>query len=352
MIYDDTSELACEYGQKAMGLMKEREVSPTPNNYVVWYTHVANREPELSRMISTLEDNNQEFTKAVCADIFNKFFSVGVDDESLHETATRIENELSRILGYVEEAGDGAAEYGKSLASAEGEIKGAKDAEGLKSAISQVMAETHKMEGINKTLESRLAESTEEVGQLRDDLEEMRKEALTDSLTGIANRKLFDMELRRQARDAMETGDELSLLMLDIDLFKKFNDAYGHQTGDQVLKLLASTMNKTVKGTDIPARYGGEEFSVILPGTNLEGAMQIAENIRHRVSSKTLINRSTNKDLGKLTVSIGAGQYVYGETLPDLIKRTDQALYRAKDSGRNCVKRQTEAQPEVLDFGG
>ena len=220
----------------------------------------------------------------------------------------------------------------------------------LKIAVTKVLTETRKMEETNKVLENQLADSTDEIGQLRDDLEDMRKEALTDALTGIANRKLFDMELRSQARDAMETGESLCLLMLDIDHFKKFNDTFGHQTGDQVLKLLASTMTKAVKGNDIPARYGGEEFTVILPQTDLPGAKQVAESIRQRVSSKTLVNRTTKEDLGKLTISVGVSKFEFGESLTDFLKRADQALYKAKNSGRDCVVSQDDLDSDVLDF--
>lgn len=346
----DSFDQALNYASQALERMVELSVPATPNNFLVWYSHVAGRNPDLSRMISILIDNSQEFSEAVSADIYTKFFTSEVQDTVLHDTTTRIESALHHILNYVGDAGEGVAEYGKSLVSAEGDILGAKDVSGLRAAVTKVVTDTRKMEQINQTLETRLAESTSEVGQLRDDLEDMRREALTDALTGIANRKLFDMELRRQARDAMETGENLSLLMLDIDYFKKFNDTYGHQTGDEVLKLLASTMSKSVKGDDIPARYGGEEFTVILPSTDLAGAVHVAEHIRERISSKKLINRATNQDLGRITVSIGAAAFEFGEPLRHLIKRADQALYKAKGNGRNQVVSQLDLKSDELSF--
>ena len=350
MIFHDSFDVALNYARQSIEQMAEYSVPATPANFMVWYTHVSGRQPDLSRMISILHDNGQDFTDAVCGDLYTKFFTTDHEDDTLHETTDRIENELQRILEYVGDAGEGASQYGKSLASVQGDILGAKDVNGLKSAVTKVLSETRKMEELNSALEDKLAESTQEIGQLRDDLEDMRKEALTDALTGIANRKLFDMELRRQARDAMENGEMLALLMIDIDYFKKFNDTYGHQTGDEVLKLLANTMNKAVKGEDIPARYGGEEFAVILPRTDLAGALKVAEGIRERISTKKLINRSTNQDLDKITVSIGAGLFEFGEPLADLMKRTDQALYKAKGLGRNRVVSQDLLKSEALSF--
>jgi len=346
----DSFDQALAYARNAMELMVRNGVSTTPNNFLVWYTHVSGREPDLTRMISILVDNKQEFSEAVCSDLYVKFFTTEIEDLTLQETTARIEGELQRILSYVGDAGLGAADYGKTLETAEGDILGAKDVDGLKYAVTKLLADTRKMEEINEALESQLATSTDEIGQLRDDLEDMRREALTDALTGIANRKLFDMELRRQARDAMEAGEGLSLLMLDIDHFKKFNDTYGHQTGDEVLKLMAVTMSKAVKGIDITARYGGEEFAVILPATDLDGAIHVAENIRERISNKKLVNRATNQDLGRITVSIGASSFNFGEPLGDFIKRADQALYKAKGNGRNCVVSQETLVSEALSF--
>jgi len=109
--------------------------------------------------------------------------------------------------------------------------------------------------------------------QLREEMESVRKEAMTDALTGISNRKLFDVEFYRMVNEAHVEKKPLTLLMIDIDFFKSFNDSYGHQVGDQVLKLVARTLKDGVKGRDLPARYGGEEFAVVLPETQLEGAV-------------------------------------------------------------------------------
>lgn len=349
-MFHDSFDQALDYARQALEKMSEHNVPATPSNYMVWYTHVSGREPDLTRMISILLDNDQDFTNAVSSDLYTKFFTTSTEDVTLHEATERVEGELQRILEYVGEAGDDASAYGKSLESVQGDILGANDVNALKNAVTKVLKDTRKMEEANSSLESKLAESTNEVGQLRDDLEDMRRETLTDALTGIPNRKLFDMELRRQARDAMEAGEPLSLLMIDIDHFKKFNDTYGHQTGDEVLKLLASTMAKAVKGEDISARYGGEEFAVILPRTDLAGALKVANGIRERISTKKLVNRSNNQDLGKITVSIGAGVFEFGEPLTNFIKRTDQALYKAKAMGRDRSVTQDELKSDALSF--
>jgi diguanylate cyclase len=160
---------------------------------------------------------------------------------------------------------------------------------------------------------------------------------MTDALTGLANRKLFDVEFYRMVNEAHNNKRPLSLLMVDIDYFKSFNDTYGHQVGDQVLKLVARTLKDGVKGRDLPARYGGEEFSVVLPETEVEGAIKLANTLREAVAAKEILNRSTGERLGKITMSVGAAQLAANEKTAELIERADAALYKAKHAGRNQV---------------
>jgi diguanylate cyclase len=160
---------------------------------------------------------------------------------------------------------------------------------------------------------------------------------MTDALTAIANRKMFDFMLREAAIESVESGEPLCLLFLDIDHFKQFNDNFGHAVGDQVLKLLAAVLKETCKGQDTPARYGGEEFAVILPRTGIDNAARLAENIRERIASKPIVNRKTGEQLGRVQVSIGAAEFAWGEPVRSLVERADKALYQAKNTGRNRV---------------
>jgi len=180
------------------------------------------------------------------------------------------------------------------------------------------------------------------VNDLRERLESVRRESLTDQLTGIPNRKAFDKELEASIELSIESGEPLSLLMCDIDHFKTFNDTWGHQTGDQVLKLVANCLSENVKGRDTAARYGGEEFVVILPQTMLSGAIGLAEQIRTTVESKKLVKKSTGDILGVITISIGAAQYDPNESGEDFVRRTDTCLYAAKRAGRNRVVSETD----------
>nr|WP_255714570.1 GGDEF domain-containing protein [Pelagibacterium xiamenense] len=165
---------------------------------------------------------------------------------------------------------------------------------------------------------------------------------MLDPLTKIPNRKCFDEQLDLELESATRDEKQLCLLLLDIDRFKAFNDTYGHLTGDQVLRLVAQVLKANLKGRDMPSRFGGEEFVAILPETELNGAITIANMIRSAVQAKELLKRSTNEKLGRITLSVGVAQWRRGEKAAQLIERADKCLYAAKSGGRNQVVSERE----------
>lgn len=198
-------------------------------------------------------------------------------------------------------------------------------------------SETRRIAENARELGKELRASSNQVAILRASLERVRREAETDPLTGLANRKAFEAALRRLAAEAVETGQPLSLVVVDIDHFKRFNDSFGHQTGDVVLKLMASKLRNSVRQRDVAARYGGEEFVVLLPATDLDTAVRRADSVRAEVAAHRLRARGSGKDLGVVTLSMGVAQYRPGEPLSRLFARADRALYLAKQQGRNRV---------------
>ena len=204
------------------------------------------------------------------------------------------------------------------------------------------MAETKAMADINQHLVRSLELSSTEIARLRNELDDLKREASTDALTQLANRKMFDHALKLGIHQAGLDGAPICLLMIDIDHFKQFNDTYGHLLGDQILKLVARTLTELVQVKDTAARYGGEEFAVILPGVNLDAAIAVAETIRSQVADKRVTNRRTGQVLGQVTLSAGAAVYAPGESVGAFIHRADEALYLAKHDGRNRVRSETD----------
>lgn len=160
--------------------------------------------------------------------------------------------------------------------------------------------------------------------------------ATVDGLTKLYIRRHFEQRFGEETRRAVRYNSPLSLMMCDIDHFKKFNDTYGHATGDEVLKLVAQTIKRNVRDLDIPARYGGEEMLVLMPETDREGAMRLAERIRHAIATTDL--PGPHGSVLHVTISIGVATLPeHGTTEEVLMARSDEALYRSKHAGRNRV---------------
>jgi diguanylate cyclase len=193
-------------------------------------------------------------------------------------------------------------------------------------------------------LERNLHETSRELGTIRESLDRAEQRANTDTLTGLPNRRAVEEFLRKEQVAAMETGEPLGLLMIDVDHFKRFNDNFGHGVGDQVLRLLAKELRERLRANDLPGRYGSEELIAVLPGASLSVCESVAERIRRSIAKCKITRRSTGEALPEITISIGIALFRAGESAGQLIERCDSALYLAKRIGRNRVV--TEAQLE------
>jgi diguanylate cyclase (GGDEF)-like protein len=176
--------------------------------------------------------------------------------------------------------------------------------------------------------------------------------SLTDGLTGLLNRRAFDAALDREWKRTLREGSQTSLLLLDIDHFKEFNDQYGHQVGDDCLRAVAASLKAAARATDIIARYGGEEIAVILPSTDTAGAVEVAEKMRSAVEALRLTHEGRPEGGEHVTASIGAATALARQggtiSLPEgLLLAADTALYKAKTGGRNGVATALVVAPKI-----
>lgn len=339
MHVDDRPEDAAVFALNAHQSLAAHGAAPTPRNYAIWFRYAAATWPELNQVIDGLKAAGQPFTDNVSRALFKRFIDRAPDEEALLSATRNIEAVLARATAMVTGYGTDAASYGQNLDAASSALRSSPPE--LAETIGRVIAETRQMQARTRTLEKKLANSARQMAELTGKLAELRLAAATDALTGIANRARFDSVLQVSAAAAAESNTDLALVMIDIDHFKKFNDSYGHQMGDQVLKLTARALSDCVRDGDTVARYGGEEFAAILPGASLDAAYKVAERMRESVASKIIARRkqgqAQSEILGNITLSMGLARLRPGDSMEDMIRRADESLYLAKRSGRNRV---------------
>lgn len=321
-----SAERTVEIGDRATELMRAHSLSATPRSYALWYLFATGLEPRLNEAVKALVGDG----KALSEDRIDRLYEQHLLQAD--EADRDLLPELRKVAGLIEAALGRAARSGAPLPDA-GDRKLRETMEGLVGAARAVAAG-------NRDLESRLRSSRGEIENLRRLLDEARTESLTDTLTGIANRKHFDLVLTAQAARCRIERTPLVLIMIDIDHFKRFNDDFGHLTGDQVLRLVAAALGEAALGENAGsdatlARFGGEEFALILPGADESAALARAEAIRRNVMNRELLRRSSGESLGRVTVSLGIAQWRMEDSVRSLLQRADLCLYRAKQAGRN-----------------
>jgi diguanylate cyclase len=335
--YTDDIAVATEWSKKALALMSRNQVVPVPTNYEVWFRYASGQATDLNEEI----DNRLREGKALDAQVTSDLHQKYIDKSSLADTAIeagdKLGSEIDKILQLVQAAAGDNSALGSSVRTASEGLTNKSSPADVRRVVEAIMSASVEMESRSRELEERLNETKSELNALQTNQNKARNEARTDGLTGVNNRKAFDELLAQEIETATKDDSKLCLIMGDIDHFKAFNDTWGHRTGDQVLRLVASCLKAGAREADKVARYGGEEFAVIMPGISTERAEKLANSIREAVQARELVKRSTGETLGRVTMSLGISSFRVGDNAATLIERADRCLYTAKRSGRNCV---------------
>jgi diguanylate cyclase len=345
----DEHERTIAFAEIALGQIRALRQPADPRHYEVWYHYATGYNPALNQTINDILARNGHLSGSDLDLIYDTFFSPARFTERIDNVGAKVADEIDQVMSMIDAAVGTTTSYSQSLAGVSERLTDTSDRDNLRLIVETLVRSTKEMEQVNHSLEARLKASKSEIVQLQQNLETVRNESLTDPLTALSNRKYFDEMLDRSIAQAHDKGHPLSLLLTDIDHFKKFNDTFGHLTGDHVLRLVALSVKQNVKGLDIAARYGGEEFAVILPQTGMRQALTVADHIRRAIMTKELVKRSTGEHLGRVTISIGVATLRKGDTAQSLVARADACLYAAKRNGRNRVI--CESDPEVQTGG-
>lgn len=336
MRYGEDRKRSEEVMRLALPLMGRQAAAFNPYSYAIWYEHCAGINAGLSRALEGKLAINQALTDA---EVWELFVGHIVARDIQTTEATR--NALYRILGdtaaSAKAAGERTADFDQALSNHALKLSGSRPPEAVLEVVDDMRSETGKMRAMTAELAAKLKASSEEVTVLKESLQRAQTDALLDLLTGLKNRRGFEQAAREVQSPSSGALKGTALLLVDIDGFKRVNDAHGHLLGDKVLRAIAHALKSSVKGRDVVARLGGDEFAVLLPGTAREGASALGHQICSLVGQGR-IKGADGGTIGQVTVSIGIAVAEEGETLERLMDRTDKALYAAKRGGRNRVE--------------
>ncbi len=337
-----------ETSDKALNLMSLYNIIPTPSNYQVWYDYSSEENLSLNKAIDELIRKKTSFTSIISKNLFERFYSNVQEHHAVTNTGDDIQSELVRISQAVNDINKGTAKYSSSLGESLLGISDLPEDSNLKKIITNLLTSTNEIVHSNNSAQKKLEESAKTVQKLQTALETVRMESLTDVLTNIGNRKFFEENIKSTIEKSRKDNSELCLIISDIDHFKKFNDTWGHHVGDQVLKAVAHTLKTSVGNRGSTARYGGEEFVIILPDTDLDEALALAEKIRQSIAGRVMKRKSSGENIGKISCSFGIAKYRNKEHRNQFLERADAALYRSKSNGRNRVSLEDETCANII----
>lgn len=323
--------------EHAWAAMRQHKVTPLPRNFAIWFAHATGNPSAVRQTIDAMVAAGQSFTQATLDGLHAELVEAGISSNTRADVAQAVQEIAATLVAQLASNQMGVAEYGKSLAHWTARLRCDPTLIDVQRAIAELVVETQQAHARNAMLEQQIASSIVRVDEMQFRMDEAEQRAATDTLTGLSNRAVFDRTLQDALAQVRGGGGTLSVIMLDIDHFKQFNDRFGHPVGDLVLRLVARVLASNVKGRDTVARYGGEEFAIVLTGAGLDAAATVGEQIRQAMSKMRLTHKSNAQPMGSITVSIGVSVYHKGDTSAALLERADKALYRAKQTGRNLV---------------
>lgn len=327
-----TSEKARELALQSIDLLSQHDLLPTPLHYAVAYEYLLGGQPDLRKFLDHHLGEGKPLDAILLQDLYEKHLA-SVQHKQFQGMRNDLHDILQSLLQTITETNDNNEEYQRELETSLKQLDAQQDQDSLQKIASDMISAAMSSRFQNGKLQTHLMEARKETEQLRAELETQRREAMIDPLTGLFNRRAMDHHIEF----LWEEDRDLSVLVMDIDHFKRINDTYGHAVGDIVIRNVADVVRKCIRGEDIAIRFGGEEFLVLLPNTQLEGAITVAETIRKRIEALRLVRKSDNFALDPFTISLGVAKRCGEDDRDSLFERADKALYRAKSNGRNQV---------------
>jgi len=317
-------------------LMRNNGIPLTPENYALWYTYSVRKVQGLNQAIEKNLKAGIEFSKQINQALYDQYIHPN-DSRTLGGFQQATKELIEKLLSELKEVSGDSNDFVCSMEECEKQLMNNPDVGQLTQIVSEVIKKTKNITATNQGLVENLKDMESEVSTLKSGVDSLTELAYTDPLTKIANRRSFEKYFDSLQRNYEQSGEEFSLLLIDIDHFKQFNDTYGHAIGDRVLTYVAGCLSAGISSDDIAARFGGEEFVVALKGIEQPKSIEIADNLRIEISKKNLRSNQAKETLGNITVSIGVATIEQQDNIESLLERADNAMYQAKADGRNRV---------------
>ena len=332
---------ATGFALKALDRIKALGLPPSPMNYEIWFNYFSGHHKSLNRAVDALP----ALSAAALQRVYDDFLSPNRFLSRVHKVSDGLRSEAGQLVGLIEQAHDSHTGYCESLAGATRSLDRRAEPMAIETVITELVRSTNDIIRTNGVLQAQLKRSEAQVNDLQTSLEQVQTESMTDVLTATLNRAAFDRAFAAMTVRAEKSGEPLCLVLIDIDHFKNFNDRHGHLVGDDVLRLAAMILKQNVRDGDVVARLGGDESAILLPATPLSTARVVTAGILRAVTEHKVVRKSTQEQLGQMSVSIGVAQFAVGMSVEDVIQTADSRLYAAKRGGRNRIVAADEPVP-------
>ena len=339
----DAPHDAREWHNTAIELLTSHDIPPSPVCHLVAYEYASRRSEDLNQRIEKQLSSRDRLDGYYLRQLFEELYLSPAETNRIDDHLSDLHDLLFKVLQGVTSACSQTELFSETLVAQAQALGSNPSVEDLRTIANTLLEATTRAISNNHHMREQLHSVEAQTHSLQKEVCKLRDEVSTDPLTGLYNRKALNQRMNQLIEQTDADSDpRFSVLMLDIDHFKQFNDSYGHIIGDEVIRRVGATMKELLRTSDFPARYGGEEFTIVLPATPIDDAMEIARRIHRAIGKLVLVRRSTKERLPGITVSIGAAVFRGGDDCESLLERADQALYLAKRGGRNRIMTEAE----------
>ncbi len=339
MKFSENSEQAVNFLRQAVPTMMQHNIVPNPLNYTLWYSYYSHAYPELNSELDRIISEHTTCPPELSEALFIKHISQleGDQGEQLHS----LQDAFAKLVGTVSESflqsADHTSRFSEAVKHSLDELGSQTDHNKVSPVLSKLSQQADEMQSANAQFQAELGAAQTEIDNLREELTATRREALTDPLTGLQNRRALDAIYAKYSIHSTN-NKHFALVIMDIDKFKAFNDKHGHLLGDQILQFIGKFLQAECEEPTVPVRFGGEEFAIVCPTYALSEAQALAEKLRKKLSGIPFNNKRTGDTIAPVTASFGVCEQKQDENLMGIIERADSALYAAKNAGRNKVE--------------